>query len=65
MVKNLTYLYPPKKAKIFLFISGSPSTVEYGYSIGIHHGDGYSYQTRSGFDIYNSIFANHHSTHKS
>ena len=30
---------------------GSLKGVEYGYAIGVHHGHGYSYQTRTGFDI--------------
>jgi hypothetical protein len=25
--------------------------VEFGYSIGVDHGNGYSYQTRTGFDF--------------
>ena len=39
----------------FSIVAGSPGAIEYGYSIGIHHGDGYSYQTRTGFDTYNSF----------
>ena len=40
--------------QLFSLITGSHGAIEYGYSIGIHHGDGYSYQTRTGFDTYNS-----------
>ena len=40
--------------QFFFLITGSHGAIEYGYSIGIHHGDGYSYQTRTGFDTYNS-----------
>jgi hypothetical protein len=33
------------------YLQGSPGGgVEFGYSIGVDHGNGYSYQTRTGFD---------------
>ncbi len=39
-----------------MFFIGSESHpsrggVEFGYSIGVDHGNGYSYQTRTGFDF--------------